>query len=73
MQTFDERILFNDLNRETKKEDLLKTLRSVMDAGFDYVNIDLMFSLEGQTIESILEDMQNSHRTGCSGDSPFTH
>ena len=72
MQTFDERILFNDLNRETKKEDLLKTLRSVMDAGFDYVNIDLMFSLEGQTIESILEDMKIATELGVRG-FPFTH
>lgn len=47
VQTFDE-ALFSSLNRRMKREEPEKSLRTVMDAGVDYVNIDLMFSLRGQ-------------------------
>jgi coproporphyrinogen III oxidase-like Fe-S oxidoreductase len=71
VQTFDERMLLTNLNRKTKREDLLRSLRTVMDAGFDYVNIDLMFSLEGQTTESILEDLRTATELGVHGISVY--
>ncbi len=67
VQTFDEKVLFNSLNRRTKKEDLIKTIRAVMDGGFEYVNLDLMFSLEDQTAESVLDDLGTAVELGVDG------
>jgi oxygen-independent coproporphyrinogen-3 oxidase len=70
VQTFDEGMLAS-LNRAMKREKLEKSLRTVMDAGFDYVNIDLMFSLRGQTTSSILDDLKTAGELGVHGISVY--
>lgn len=71
IQTFDEGLLTRVLGRKGKREDLLATLKRVMDFGFDYVNIDLMFSLPGQTTQMLKDDLATATSTGVHGISTY--
>ncbi|MGD0056794.1 MAG: radical SAM protein [Methanomassiliicoccales archaeon] len=71
VQTFDEQLLRNCLGRNISREKLVSTLRRVMEAGFDYVNIDLMFSLPGQTVDLIRQDLDVACELGVHGISTF--
>jgi len=71
VQTFDEEMLMNRLGRDISRERLLGTMTRVMEAGFDYVNIDLMFSLPGQTVETIRRDLDLACELGVHGISTY--
>jgi oxygen-independent coproporphyrinogen-3 oxidase len=71
IQSFNEGLLSRVLGRQGKRDDLLAVLRRVMDFGFDYVNIDLMFSLPGQTPSMLKEDLETATSTGVDGISTY--
>ncbi|MDD1773345.1 MAG: radical SAM protein, partial [Methanomassiliicoccales archaeon] len=71
VQTFDEQLLRDSLGRNISREKLISTLTRVMSAGFDYVNIDLMFSLPGQTADMIRQDLDLACELGVHGISTF--
>lgn len=71
VQSFNETLLTKVLGRPAKRENLVSTLKRVMDYGFDYVNIDLMFSLPGQTKEMLLEDLKTAADIGVNGISTY--
>jgi oxygen-independent coproporphyrinogen-3 oxidase len=71
VQTFDEHMLRNVLNRNVKKEQMLKTLDEVMESDFDYVNMDLMFSLPGQSEETLAKDLETAIELGVQGVSTY--
>lgn len=71
VQTFDEAVLRKQLGRNITKERMVETLRQVMSSGFDYVNIDLMFSMPGQTKESLAKDLDIAAELGVHGISTF--
>lgn len=71
VQSFNEALLTKVLGRPAKRENLVSTLKRVMDYGFDYVNIDLMFSLPGQTKEMLLEDLKTAADIGVNGISTY--
>jgi len=71
VQSFNEALLAKVLGRPAKRENLVSTLKRVMDYGFDYVNIDLMFSLPGQTKEMLLEDLKTAADIGVNGISTY--
>lgn len=71
VQTFDERMLREPLGRNVSRESLIDTMTRVMDSGFDYVNIDLMFSLPGQTLEMIRKDLDLACGLGVQGISTY--
>ncbi len=71
VQTFDEGMLRGSLGRNISRENLVETMGRVMDAGFDYVNIDLMFSLPGQTLEMIRQDLDLACELGVQGISTY--
>jgi len=71
VQTFDEPLLRKSLGRNITRNKLISTLREVMNAGFDYVNIDLMFSLPGQTMDKLREDLEIACGLGVHGISTF--
>jgi oxygen-independent coproporphyrinogen-3 oxidase len=50
---------------------MIDTLRQVMDSGFDYVNIDLMFSMPGQTEETLQRDLNIACDLGVNGISTY--
>lgn len=70
VQTFNERML-PFLGRMTKRDQLIDVLRRVMDTGFDYVNIDLMFSLPTQTLDELLQDLETAADLGVHGISTY--
>lgn len=71
VQTFDERLLRNHLGRNISRERLIEILQQTMNARFDYVNIDLMFSLPGQTTDQVRQDLQIACDLGVDGISTF--
>lgn len=71
VQTFDEQMLRQVLNRNVRKQQMLKTLDLVMESGFDYVNIDLMFSLPGQSEASLSSDLDTAIDIGVQGVSTY--
>ncbi|MGD0817087.1 MAG: radical SAM protein [Methanomassiliicoccales archaeon] len=71
VQTFDEEMLRGVLNRNVRKEQMIRTLELVMDSGFDYVNIDLMFSLPGQVQTSLIQDLKTAVDMGAHGISTY--
>jgi oxygen-independent coproporphyrinogen-3 oxidase len=71
IQSFNEGLLSTVLGRRGKREELLATLRRVMDSGFEYVNIDLMFALPGQTTMTLKEDLETATSTGVHGISTY--
>lgn len=71
VQSFNETLLAKVLGRPAKRENLVSTLKRVMDYGFDYVNIDLMFSLPGQTKEMLLEDLKTAADIRVNGISTY--
>ena len=71
VQSFNEGLLSRVLGRPAKRGDLISTLKRVMDHGFEYVNIDLMFSLPGQTKEMLIEDLETAASTGVQGISTY--
>jgi oxygen-independent coproporphyrinogen-3 oxidase len=71
VQSFNEGLLSKVLGRPAKRETLVNTLKRVMDHGFDYVNIDLMFSLPGQTREMLIEDLDTAAGIGVHGISTY--
>lgn len=71
VQSFNEILLAKVLGRPAKRENLVSTLKRVLDYGFDYVNIDLMFSLPGQTKEMLLEDLKTAADIGVNGISTY--
>ncbi|MDD1769488.1 MAG: radical SAM protein, partial [Methanomassiliicoccales archaeon] len=70
VQTFNERML-PFLGRMTKRQQLIDVLGKVVDAGFDYVNIDLMFSLPTQTKDDLLADLETASSLGVDGISTY--
>lgn len=71
IQTFNEGLLSKVLGRKGDKESLVATLKKVMDCSFEYVNIDLMFSLPGQTTQTLKEDLDAATSTGVHGISTY--
>ncbi|MDH7508618.1 MAG: radical SAM protein [Methanomassiliicoccales archaeon] len=71
IQTFNEEILSRYLNRQMTQVDLIETLKRVRESKFDYINIDLMFSLPFQTKESLLRDLEIAVSTGVDGISTY--
>ncbi|MCU0862137.1 MAG: radical SAM protein [Methanomassiliicoccales archaeon] len=71
VQTFDEAVLRKQLGRNITRERMVETLRQVMSSGFDYVNIDLMFSMPGQTKESLAKDLETAADLGVHGISTY--
>ncbi|MGE5379375.1 MAG: radical SAM protein [Candidatus Saccharibacteria bacterium] len=71
VQTFDERMLRDVLNRNVRKEQMIKTLDQVMESGFDYVNMDLMFSLPGQSEKGLAKDLETAIELGVQGVSTY--
>ncbi len=71
VQTFDENILRNYLGRKMRKADIVSALERVMKRDFDYVNIDLMFSLPQQTKQMIVDDIDLASTIGVEGISTF--
>ncbi len=71
VQTFDEQVLRKQLGRNISKERMVETLRQVMSSGFDYVNIDLMFSMPGQTRETLARDLEIAAELGVHGVSTY--
>ncbi len=71
VQTFDEYMLRDVLNRKVKRDQMIKTLNKVMESGFDYVNIDLMFSLPGQDRQSLASDLKMAVEIGVQGISTY--
>jgi len=71
IQTFNEGLLSRVLGRQGKREELIATLNRVMDFGFDYVNIDLMFHLPSQTPQMLKEDLETATSTGVHGISTY--
>ncbi|MBC7107354.1 MAG: radical SAM protein [Methanomassiliicoccales archaeon] len=71
IQTFNEEILSRYLNRKVTQADLIETLKRVRESKFDYINIDLMFSLPFQTKESLLHDLEIAVSTGVDGISTY--
>jgi len=71
VQTFNEDILSKYLGRAMRRIDLISALERVMARDFDYVNIDLMFSLPQQTIPMILDDIELASTIGVEGISTF--
>ena len=50
--------LLEKLGRTHKRADFLKSYEALRDAGFDNINIDLMFSLPGQTMDDWHETLE---------------
>ncbi|HUL39292.1 MAG TPA: radical SAM protein [Methanomassiliicoccales archaeon] len=71
VQTFDEQVLRKQLGRNITKDKMVEVLRQVMSAGFDYVNIDLMFSMPGQTKETLAKDLEIAADLGVHGVSTY--
>jgi oxygen-independent coproporphyrinogen III oxidase len=71
VQTFDEVVLRKQLGRNITKESMVETLRQVMRSGFDYVNIDLMFSMPGQTKQTLAKDLEIAADLGVHGVSTY--
>jgi oxygen-independent coproporphyrinogen-3 oxidase len=71
VQTFQESTLTMYLGRKSTRSDLISTLELAVRTGFDYVNIDLMFSLPGQTKESLADDLETAVATGVQGISTY--
>jgi oxygen-independent coproporphyrinogen-3 oxidase len=71
VQTFDEEVLQKQLGRNITKKRMIETLRQVMSSGFDYVNIDLMFSMPGQTKETLAKDLEIASELGVHGISTY--
>jgi oxygen-independent coproporphyrinogen-3 oxidase len=71
VQTFDEQVLRKQLGRNITKQKMVETLRLVMSSGFDYVNIDLMFSMPGQTKETLAKDLETAAELGVHGVSTY--
>lgn len=71
VQTFNEAVLSKSLGRKGRREELTAVLRRVMDYGFEYVNIDLMFSLPNQTKEMLVEDLETAAGIGLHGISTY--
>jgi oxygen-independent coproporphyrinogen-3 oxidase len=71
VQTFDEEVLKKQLGRNITKERMVETLRQVMSSGFEYVNIDLMFSMPGQTKETLARDLEIAADLGVHGVSTY--
>lgn len=71
VQTFKERILKDRLGRGSSRSELVETLRRVMSSGFEYVNIDLMFSLPEQSLEDVVDDLRVAADLGIDGISTY--
>ncbi len=71
VQTFNEEILSKYLGRNMRKADIVSALERAMGRDFDYVNIDLMFSLPTQTKGMILDDIELASAIGVEGISTF--
>jgi oxygen-independent coproporphyrinogen-3 oxidase len=71
VQTFNEDILSKYLGRAMRKADIVSALERVMARDFDYVNIDLMFSLPQQTEQMIVDDIELASNIGVEGISTF--
>jgi oxygen-independent coproporphyrinogen-3 oxidase len=70
VQTFNEKML-PFLGRMTKRQQLIDVLGKVVDARFEYVNIDLMFSLPTQTTDDLLDDLETACSLGVDGISTY--
>lgn len=56
--------LLKTIGRIHKREDFLNTFMLFRDQGFNNINVDLMFSLPGQTMDMWLETLENVCRLG---------
>ena len=71
VQTFSEGVLSLYLGRRNDRDGLVSTLERAVGAGFDYVNVDLMFSLPCQTSQSLVDDLETAAATGVHGISTY--
>lgn len=71
IQTFNDALLSRSLGRKGRREELTAVLKKVMDYGFDYVNIDLMFALSNQTKEMLISDLETAAQIGVHGISTY--
>ncbi|MGM7683096.1 radical SAM family heme chaperone HemW [Cytobacillus sp. Hm23] len=59
VQSFDNKIL-QQIGRVHRKEDIFKSVDWAKEVGFNNVNLDLMYSLPGQTISQVDETLQEA-------------
>jgi len=59
VQTFDEEIL-NSLNRRHSIADIYKAFRNAREAGIEYLNMDLLFGLPGETKEIFIDTLEHA-------------
>ncbi|WP_214480324.1 radical SAM family heme chaperone HemW [Bacillus sp. SM2101] len=59
VQSFDNKIL-QQIGRAHRKEDIFKSVDWAKEIGFNNVNLDLMYSLPGQTISQVDETLQEA-------------
>jgi len=71
IQTFNDALLSRSLGRKGRREELVSVLKKVMDYGFDYVNIDLMFALSNQTKDMLINDLETAAQIGVHGISTY--
>ena len=63
VQSLDENLL-DRLGRIHSREMVFKSFDTLRHAGFDNINIDLMFAIPGQTMEIWRETLERSHGDG---------
>ncbi len=59
IQTFNPRLL-RVLGRRHSVEDSLKAIDNLRQAGCDYINIDLMYAIPGETLDDWVKDLDNA-------------
>jgi len=70
VQSFNSNIL-RGIGRKYDGEKALSAVRKAIDSGFDYVNIDLMFPLPGQTVDSLIQDLELAVKLNVHGISTY--
>ena len=59
VETFDENLL-NVLNRSHTNYDVYKVVESLKELNLDNINIDMMYAIPGQSMDSLINDLRNT-------------
>lgn len=70
VQSFNSNVL-KGIDRRYDGEKALNVVRKAVDSGFDYVNIDLMFPLPNQTMNSLIQDLELAVKLNVHGVSTY--
>lgn len=70
VQSFSKETLLR-IGRFQSPESVKETIRKVLNCGFDYVNIDLIFGLDDQPLEDLVEDLRVVVELGVDGISTY--